>query len=99
MQGGVKEAEKLGREEQSILPNRSAWKLGGGGQDLWEGGGPVVAPVVLAFKASQAINLFICGLHKTYYNVCPFGSPSLSPPSSCIVSGFLVLKQVRGEFR
>lgn len=73
--GGMKEAEKLGREEQSILLSRSAWKLGGGGSDPWEGGGPLVTPIVLAFKASQAINLFICGLHKTYYNDCPFRDP------------------------
>ena len=57
-------------------------EIGGGGgvRTCEEGGGPVVTPVVLVFRASQAINLFICGLHKTYYNVCPFSSPSLHPP-------------------
>lgn len=50
------------------------------GAGAWEGGGPVVAPTVLAFRARQAINLFICGLHKTWHNVCPFSSRSLLRP-------------------
>lgn len=39
---------------------------------MGEGGGPIVIPIVLTFNASRAINM--CGLHKTYYTVCP------SPP-------------------